>query len=148
MGFFLKDTVKKFVVGMAIGMPVIALLIFIIKIGGDYFFIYAWLFTFVVSLVRANVYITCFLTWFLQAKYADISYSDDEHLLLFISDSRNNLRGLHCATFRQVHAAAWRWTSHPHWRLGEEHQLSTEETVRRWRLEAVVAQQCILLRVL
>lgn len=56
MGFFLKDTVKKFVVGMAIGMPIIALLIFIIKIGGDYFFIYAWLFMFVVSLIIVTIY--------------------------------------------------------------------------------------------
>lgn len=51
MGFFLKDAVKKFVVTQCILLPVTTLLLYIIKIGGDYFFIYAWLFTLAVSLV-------------------------------------------------------------------------------------------------
>lgn len=34
-------------------LPVTSLLLYIIKIGGDYFFIYAWLFTLAVSLVSA-----------------------------------------------------------------------------------------------
>jgi STE24 endopeptidase len=49
--FFLKDTVKKLLVGMALALPVVSLLIYIIKIGGDYFFIYAWGFMLAVSLV-------------------------------------------------------------------------------------------------
>ena len=43
---------------MALMLPITALLIFIIKWGGDYFFIYAWVFMLVVSLVsigRAQV---------------------------------------------------------------------------------------------
>ncbi|MGH0133551.1 UNVERIFIED_CONTAM: hypothetical protein FKN15_035330 [Acipenser sinensis] len=52
LGFFLKDAVKKFVVTQCILLPVTSLLLYIIKIGGDYFFIYAWLFTLGVSLVR------------------------------------------------------------------------------------------------
>lgn len=51
LGFFLKDAVKKFVVTQCILLPVTSLLLYIIKIGGDYFFIYAWLFTLAVSLV-------------------------------------------------------------------------------------------------
>lgn len=53
IGFFLKDAVKKFVVTQCILLPVTSLLLYIIKIGGDYFFIYAWLFTLAVTLVRA-----------------------------------------------------------------------------------------------
>lgn len=51
LGFFLKDAVKKFIVTQCILLPVTSLLLYIIKIGGDFFFIYAWLFTLGVSLV-------------------------------------------------------------------------------------------------
>lgn len=47
----MKDAIKKFIVTQCILLPVSSLLLYIIKIGGDYFFIYAWLFTLVVSLV-------------------------------------------------------------------------------------------------
>ncbi|NXW82039.1 FACE1 protease, partial [Alopecoenas beccarii] len=56
LGFFLKDAIKKFIVTQCILLPVTSLLLYIIKIGGDYFFIYAWLFTLVVSLVLVTIY--------------------------------------------------------------------------------------------
>ncbi|CAG10466.1 unnamed protein product, partial [Tetraodon nigroviridis] len=56
LGFFLKDAVKKFVVTQCILLPVTSLLLYIIKIGGDYFFIYAWLFTLAVTLVLVTIY--------------------------------------------------------------------------------------------
>ncbi|XP_043916055.1 CAAX prenyl protease 1 homolog [Protopterus annectens] len=56
LGFFFKDAVKKFLVTQCILLPVTSLLLYIIKIGGDYFFIYAWLFTLVVSLVLVTIY--------------------------------------------------------------------------------------------
>ncbi|KAL2098814.1 hypothetical protein ACEWY4_005294 [Coilia grayii] len=56
LGFFLKDALKKFLVTQCILLPVTSLLLHIIKIGGDYFFIYAWLFTLVVSLVLVTIY--------------------------------------------------------------------------------------------
>ncbi|XP_059140651.1 CAAX prenyl protease 1 homolog [Physella acuta] len=56
LGFFFKDTAKQFVVTIAIALPVTAALILIIQAGGTYFFIYAWLFTLVVSLVMITVY--------------------------------------------------------------------------------------------
>ncbi|XP_016319090.1 CAAX prenyl protease 1 homolog [Sinocyclocheilus anshuiensis] len=56
VGFFLKDTLKKFAVTQCILLPVTSLLLYIIKIGGDYFFIYAWLFTLVVSLILVTIY--------------------------------------------------------------------------------------------
>ncbi|KAG8451526.1 hypothetical protein GDO86_003651 [Hymenochirus boettgeri] len=56
LGFFFKDALKKFLVTQCILLPVASLLLYIIKIGGDYFFIYAWLFTLVVSLVLVTIY--------------------------------------------------------------------------------------------
>ncbi|XP_007492914.1 CAAX prenyl protease 1 homolog isoform X3 [Monodelphis domestica] len=56
LGFFAKDALKKFIVTQCILLPVTSLLLYIIKIGGDYFFIYAWLFTLVVSLVLVTIY--------------------------------------------------------------------------------------------
>ncbi|KAH3726789.1 CAAX prenyl protease 1 homolog [Dreissena polymorpha] len=55
-GFFVKDQIKKFFVSLAIGMPIVALLIYIIQIGGDYFFIYVWVFLLVVSLLMITIY--------------------------------------------------------------------------------------------
>ncbi|XP_014677429.1 PREDICTED: CAAX prenyl protease 1 homolog [Priapulus caudatus] len=40
----------------AIALPLVALLITVIKFGGDYFFIYTWLFMFVTSLLLVTVY--------------------------------------------------------------------------------------------
>ena len=56
IGFYFKDMIKKFVIMTAISVPILALLIYIIRIGGDYFFIYAWLFVTIVSLVFVTVY--------------------------------------------------------------------------------------------
>ncbi|XP_021119067.1 CAAX prenyl protease 1 homolog isoform X4 [Heterocephalus glaber] len=56
LDFFMKDAIKKFLVTQCILLPVSSLLLYIIKIGGDYFFIYAWLFTLVVSLVLVTIY--------------------------------------------------------------------------------------------
>ena len=47
--------VKKLAVMLALSLPITSLLIYIIKIGGDYFFIYTWLFTLVVSLVSLKM---------------------------------------------------------------------------------------------
>lgn len=51
LGFFIKDQIKQFVVFQAISLAVMAGLIYIIKWGGDYFFLYCWLFVLVVSVV-------------------------------------------------------------------------------------------------
>ncbi|CAG5136664.1 unnamed protein product [Candidula unifasciata] len=56
LGFFFKDTLKHMGVTLVISLPVTAALIFIIQAGGDYFFIYAWLFALIVSLVIFTVY--------------------------------------------------------------------------------------------
>ncbi|KAI8498707.1 CAAX prenyl protease 1 [Branchiostoma belcheri] len=56
LGFYFKDLAKKFVVTQLISLPVAAGLLYIIKAGGDYFFIYAWLFTFVVTMGLIFIY--------------------------------------------------------------------------------------------
>lgn len=55
-GFYAKDKIKKFMVMQVISLPIVSALIFIIKQGGAYFFVYVWLFTFVVSVFLISVY--------------------------------------------------------------------------------------------
>lgn len=56
VGFFFKDLVKKLLVSMLIGLPVTSALIWIIKWGGDFFFLYAWVFSLLVSLFFIMIY--------------------------------------------------------------------------------------------
>uniref|UniRef100_T1JP94 CAAX prenyl protease n=1 Tax=Strigamia maritima TaxID=126957 RepID=T1JP94_STRMM len=55
-GFFVLDRIKKFFVTQAIMLPIIAALVYIVKIGGDYFFIYLWLFVVVVILFLMTIF--------------------------------------------------------------------------------------------
>ncbi|UJR23594.1 hypothetical protein I4U23_026583 [Adineta vaga] len=54
--FFFKDTIKKLLVSFALTVPIFCLLLKIIQIGGDYFFIYAWAFLATMSLAIAVIY--------------------------------------------------------------------------------------------
>nr|XP_058962488.1 CAAX prenyl protease 1 homolog [Pocillopora verrucosa] len=56
LGFFFKDTVKKLAVMLVISLPLLAALLYIIKWGGEYFFIYTWIFTLIVTLALVTVY--------------------------------------------------------------------------------------------
>jgi len=56
VGFFFKDMVKKLLVSMVIALPVTSALIGIIKWGGENFFIYAWVFSLLVSLFFIMIY--------------------------------------------------------------------------------------------
>lgn len=55
LGFFFKDQVKKYILMQVISLPILSGLLYIIKIGGQYFFIYAWVFTLVISLVSQDI---------------------------------------------------------------------------------------------
>ncbi|PIK60139.1 putative CAAX prenyl protease 1-like [Apostichopus japonicus] len=55
-GFFIKDQIKKQLVLFAILLPIVAVLIYIIQWGGQYFFIYAWVFAFVTSMLLVTIY--------------------------------------------------------------------------------------------
>ncbi|XP_023234300.1 CAAX prenyl protease 1 homolog [Centruroides sculpturatus] len=48
--FFITDKLKKFLVIMMIALPVSACVVQIVKIGGDYFFLYLWLFSVAITL--------------------------------------------------------------------------------------------------
>lgn len=56
MGFFIKDKIKKFIVYQAINVIVLSGIIYIVKIGGDYFFLYLWLFVLFMSLFLMTFY--------------------------------------------------------------------------------------------
>uniref|UniRef100_G3MQQ2 CAAX prenyl protease n=1 Tax=Amblyomma maculatum TaxID=34609 RepID=G3MQQ2_AMBMU len=55
-GFFAKDRVKKFFLMQAVVLPIACGIVQIIKMGGDYFFIYLWFFTLIVSVLISFIY--------------------------------------------------------------------------------------------
>ncbi|CAF1008983.1 unnamed protein product [Brachionus calyciflorus] len=55
-GFYIKDNLKKLLLSISLTIPISALFIQIVKIGGDYFFIYAWLFVTFISLFFISIY--------------------------------------------------------------------------------------------
>ena len=56
LGFYFKDSLKKIVVSQLISSILVTPLIYLIKWGGDYFFIYAWAFTFAFTMAIFFVY--------------------------------------------------------------------------------------------
>lgn len=55
-GFFIKDKVKEFIVGQVILLPLFAAIIWIVQLGGKYFFIYLWVFAMLFSLFLLTIY--------------------------------------------------------------------------------------------
>eukprot|EP00794_Sanderia_malayensis_P000486 gene486-1131_t len=64
IGFYFKDLVKKLILTSLISLPVTSALIWIIKAGGDYFFIYTWAFTLAVTLFLMTIYHDYIAPWF------------------------------------------------------------------------------------
>ena len=58
-GFFIKDRIKLFIITQVIMLPLISASVYIVKIGGDYFFVYLWLFTMVVTFILLTIYPNC-----------------------------------------------------------------------------------------
>jgi len=54
--FYVKDQIKKFVVGQVIQAPILAGVIKIVYWGGDYFFVYLWLFAVAMTLFLMTIY--------------------------------------------------------------------------------------------
>lgn len=54
--FFVKDQVKAFAVGQAISIPIVACIVWIVQIGGEYFFVWLWAFVGVVSMLLITLY--------------------------------------------------------------------------------------------
>ena len=55
-GFYAKDQIKKFVVGQVIQSPILAGIIKIVFWGGDYFFVYLWVFAVLMTLFLMTIY--------------------------------------------------------------------------------------------
>jgi STE24 endopeptidase len=55
LGLFFSDKVKSLLLSCAIGGPFVALLLKIIKIGGEYFYVYVWGFMFVFSVFMMTI---------------------------------------------------------------------------------------------
>lgn len=55
---FLTDIVKSFILQIVIGGPIIAGILFLIGWGGQYFYIYVWIFQVVVTLIMLTIYPT------------------------------------------------------------------------------------------
>lgn len=56
VGFFIKDQIKSFIVILLLSVPLACGAVYIIKAGGDYFFIYLWLFAMVVLFFLLTIY--------------------------------------------------------------------------------------------
>ncbi|PSN34370.1 CAAX prenyl protease 1, partial [Blattella germanica] len=57
--FYIKDKIKAFIVGQVIMLPVTSGIVYIVRIGGDFFFIYLWLFAMVMTFVLLTIYPNC-----------------------------------------------------------------------------------------
>lgn len=55
-GFFIKDQIKSFIVSIVLSMPIASAVIYIVQIGGPYFFVWLWVFVGVVSLLFLTIY--------------------------------------------------------------------------------------------
>ena len=55
---FLRDKVVSAIVGFITGVPVISLLIWVVRIGGPYFYFYVWVLLFIVSTIFMTLYPT------------------------------------------------------------------------------------------
>lgn len=56
LALYFMDMLKSLVLGVVIGVPVLAAFISIIRWGGEYFYIYVWAFVFAVQLTMLTVY--------------------------------------------------------------------------------------------
>jgi len=55
-GFYAKDQLKKFLVGQIVQTPILAGIIKIVHWGGDFFFIYLWVFAIVMTVFLMTIY--------------------------------------------------------------------------------------------
>lgn len=54
--FYAKDKLKGYIVSQVISMPLISAVVYIVQVGGDYFFIYLWLFTMATTFFLLTIY--------------------------------------------------------------------------------------------
>lgn len=56
VGFFIKDKIKSFVLSQVLSVPISAFAIYIVQVGGDYFFVWLWLMVGIVVLILLTIY--------------------------------------------------------------------------------------------
>lgn len=56
LGFFIKDMAKQLAVSLVLGCAIVAGLLFVIRLAGDNFVFYAWLFAFAVAVFMFTIY--------------------------------------------------------------------------------------------
>jgi STE24 endopeptidase len=56
LGLFFMDKLKSFVLFMVIGYPITAALIYVIRWGGEFFYLYVWLFLLAFSIIMMTIY--------------------------------------------------------------------------------------------
>jgi len=64
LSLYFIDKLKGLVLGVVLGAPAISALLYIIKWGGPYFYIYAWVFLFVFTLFMMTIYPNVIAPWF------------------------------------------------------------------------------------
>lgn len=55
-GFFVKDKIKAFIVAQILSVPIAAFAIFIVQVGGDYFFVWLWIMVGIATLILLTIY--------------------------------------------------------------------------------------------
>ena len=58
MGLFLRDKVISLALGLVIGCPIFAVVIYVVRNGGPYFYFYVWGFLCTVTMVLMTIYPT------------------------------------------------------------------------------------------
>lgn len=56
VGFFIKDQIKSLVLNLVISIPIMCVVIYIIRLGGNMFVVWLWLFTTLATLVLLTIY--------------------------------------------------------------------------------------------
>jgi STE24 endopeptidase len=85
LGLFFSDKVKSLLLTMIIGGPFVALLLQIIRLGGDYFYIYTWAFMFCFSVLMMTLVPTVIMPLF--NKYEPLEDGDLKRRIYALAES-------------------------------------------------------------
>lgn len=55
-GFFIKDQIKSLALSITLTLPIASAVIYIVQIGGQYFFVWLWLFVGIITLLFVTIY--------------------------------------------------------------------------------------------
>lgn len=58
LGLFFQDKIMTLGLTFVLGMPILSFVIWLVRMGGEYFYFYVWMFLFIVSIVLMTIYPT------------------------------------------------------------------------------------------